>query len=625
MAFSYLTEDNLYQTFKDSEKAMNPLFLPLKEYERIARNLPHPGIDKAYPKTTDGTLASIIQETPKRYIQQLPTGVVKTNVGEWFDIFATWRLTEDIIPHANCQADMLQKSWQAGSKSMTYGAQHSYVFMETEGDYMGANMKLPYVTHVYLERGKISSRESNVIFLESWYQEMDIDALIAREKKAKKDDPEYKGEWDLKELESIKKNRTSKNQEQKTPKERESINNVDAESDGIRIIHAFQKGVGAKFYSFVPEGSSEGSAKVVRTKVNPDPRGVIPIHTLYCNIDFSNPLGRGVVELSGGMQNLIVSHVQAFQYMQALMMNPPIKKRGNVPRGSIKYIPNKIIDLGNDPNADVEPMVINTQAISNFPTTYGLMKSQILNLNNSQDTSVSSEAGNPGFSKTQAGVKTQNERVGVSDNYLRKQYESWYEENCETMLNLTFAETTGMREHYLDSKTAERLRMALENDPESIGSQLIIFDGEESNKIYVDYDMLGEEPVYFEVDASTSQMKEDNDQVESLATAKELVIDILPVSKRMQLANKFIQKLGIEDSEDITFTKEEVQQAVEAEQMEQMPPTQDPQTYLIEQLTAQGIPEQYFEPAVALLGEGMQPDEIVQVVMQSAMQGVQNV
>ena len=634
MAFSYLTPDNLYEAFKDSEKSMLQLFTPLKDHERLARNRPHPGIDKAYPKTTDGTLAAIIQETPKRYIQQVPTGVVETNIGEWFDVFATWKLTEDIIPHANCQADVLQKSWQAGSKSMTYGCQPAFVYMDSYGDYMGANFKLPYITHVYLERGKISDRESKKIFLESWYEESDIDYIIDREKKLKKEDPSYEGEWDIKELEAIKKKRTSKPEDQKTPKERDSKDNADSSADGIRIIHAFQVGVGAKFYSFIPDESQGGKAKLVRTKVNKDPRGVIPIHYLYYNIDLSSPLGRGICEMSGGMQNLIDSHVQAFQYMQALMMNPPMLKRGNVARGSIKFVPNAVIDLGTDTNASVEPLQINTQAISNFPQTYGLMKSQILALNSTNDTTVSSSAGDPASSKTQAGVKATMEKMGVSDNYARKQYEAWYGDICETMLNITFAETSGVREENLTKKTADKLRQII---PE--GNEVIIWDEEKESTIYVDYDKLGEEPVYFRVDASTSQLKEDSQQVENLATAKELVIDILPPSKRMQLANKFINKLGVDDPEDITFSEEEIAMALEAEQNPPMPEqamqaedpmvadqlAQDPQTMLMQLMDQYQIPEQYDQSAVALLQEGLQPEEIVQVIMQSLQKGAMNV
>lgn len=612
MAFAYITPDNLKKQWQDSEKSMLAVFDPLKEYERIARNRPHPGIDKAYPKVTDGTLAAIIQETPKRYIQQLPTGVVKTNIGEWFDVFATWKLLEDIIPHANCQADPLQKSWRAGSNSLAYGASHGYVYMDNTTDYVGANFKIPYITHVYLQKGKISTRESKVLFLESWYQEVDIDYIIDREKTLKKEDPEYKTEWDIKELEDIKKMRQAKAEDQKTPHERSDNKNSETDTDGIRIIHAMQQGIGAKFYSFVESVKGEG-VRIVRTKVNPDPRGVIPVHTLYCNIDLSNPLGRGIVEISGGMQNLVDSMTQGFQYMQNLMMAPPIVTRGDVPRGSVKYVPNAVIKLGSNPNNSVEPLKIETSAHTNFPTNYGLMKSQILNLNSSQDTSVSGESGNPSFSKTQAGVKAQESRLGVSDNYLRKQYETWWQDICETMLNLTFAETNGARIEYLDKKTADKLRQLI---PE--GNEVIIWDAENENNIIVNYDELGKEPIYFVVDASTSQVKEDQAQVDALSVAKELVIDMLPPSKRMLFANKFVNKLGLEDPEDVTFTEQEIAQAA---QMEQMQGGMQPQQEFTEEelMFAQGLQERGYPPevvdqAVVMLQQGMQDEEILAVL-----------
>lgn len=647
MPFTTLNKENIYENWKNSEKTMDSLFDPLQEYERIARNKPHPNIDKAYPKVTDGTIAAIIQESPKRYIQQIPTGLVNTSLGDAFDIYAAWKLQEDIVPNANCQADALQKSWRAGTNSMTYGSSHGYVFTEIEKGEVKANFKIPYISHVYLQKGKISSRESDYIFLESWYQESDIDKLIAKEKENKKADKDYKGEWDVKALEELKKVRQTKAEDQKNPNERE--HNENAESDGIRIIHALQKGIGADFYSFTTETGDEknNAVNVIRTKKNTDPRGSIPIHTLYYNLDLSNPLGRGVVELSGGMQNLLDSHTQAFQYMQALEMNPPIMKWGDMSNGAVKYVPNAIIDMGNNPNNKLEAFSINTQAISNFPTTYGLIKSQILNLNNSPDANtVSATAGNPSFSKTSAGVNANQERLGVSDNYLRKQYEAWWQDICETMLNLVFAETTGVVEENLDPKTADKLRQVSPEDTDIIQWE----DVENSDTIFVDYDKLGDEPIYFEVDASTSQVKEDNQQLEALTAARELVMEMLPPSKRMSFVNKLIYKLGLEDPEDMTFTKDELQQAAQAEQMEQeqaeqqaqMPPEQQMaeqqmaeqqmmQEQMMEQpplapeeeelvigLQQRGVPPEMIEQAVVLMREGYPTDQVLQVIMGGA-------
>ena len=89
MSFEWIKEEDVYQKFSDAKTFMTPLFEPLDEFERISRNRPHPGIAKNLPKVTDGTLAALIQEQPKRIIQQIPTASVKSD-SEWMDIIAKW-------------------------------------------------------------------------------------------------------------------------------------------------------------------------------------------------------------------------------------------------------------------------------------------------------------------------------------------------------------------------------------------------------------------------------------------------------------------------------------------------------------------------------------------------------
>jgi hypothetical protein len=77
--YQFLTPENVIETFKTSRQYTEGLTDNFFEYERIARNKPHASIPKEYPKTTDGTTASIIRKTPHRIIQQLPTGKVKND------------------------------------------------------------------------------------------------------------------------------------------------------------------------------------------------------------------------------------------------------------------------------------------------------------------------------------------------------------------------------------------------------------------------------------------------------------------------------------------------------------------------------------------------------------------
>lgn len=553
--FSYLTTENVFDAFKKSKTYMRPLFEPFEEFERIARNRPHPSIDKAYPKTTDGTTASIVQKTPRRVIQQIPTGVFKSDTEDWLSVVAGFIYTSKILPMANAQYELIQKCWSACSKSLTFGSQPAYIpWLQKEGTF-SVDLTLPYVKDVFLEPGKLSDKDSNYIFMRSWYQPADIKAIINRESKLK----DSESGWDIEALKEIEDKVSQKDDLSVTPNEKNRNNR----NGGVEIIHAFQKGIGAEFYSF-----HLSTEKIVRTKKNKDPRGKMPIHYLYSDIDMSNPLGRGFVELVAPMQNLMDAEVQMYQYNRALMLNPPIIKKGNWSKSQAKLVPNTIWDLGSDEKASAEPLTIDTSAIANFPQNYGLMKSQLLNLLSSPDTSISAEVGNPGFSKTDAGVKTRENILNVDDNYLRKQFEAWFEDVSETMVNLYFAERSGVEEIQLDDDTANKLKATEGFDSSKLG---------DDNKIRIDFDT--ETPkLKFTIDASTSNMKDNQDQVEKATNLLELTMKYPQLDQKQggpvdatELTDRIVVNSGIEDPEKVVPKPD-----ANGEQQQEQPPTITP-------------------------------------------------
>lgn len=541
MAYEYIKEDNLKQLYDDHVAYMAPLFQPYDEFERIARNRPHPGIAKGLPRVTDGTLSGLIQEQPKRIIQQIPTGSVVSH-NDWLDIMAAYILENEILPHSNLQAALIQKCWAMASKALTYGAQPVFVQFVNRPDYIGTDFTLPYIKDVFLEPGKLSDKDSNCILMRSWYRPNDIDIIIQKEemlsKRAKARGEKYEHSWDIKVLEAAKQQTKEKQQEAQTANEKDK----NTKSEVIEIIHAFQRGVGATFYSFCPD--LPDGENVVRRKINKDPRGAIPIHFMYANVDLSNPLGRGSVELSGGMQNLLDSEVQAYQYMRALLMNPPLEIKGNVRSSIIKYAPAAQWRLGTDPNASVRPVDLSTSSLESFPQNYGLIKTQILNLNSSTDTSVSADVGNPGFSKTPAGINAMESKLGVSDNYMRKQFETVFEDICETEINLYFAERSGIHEIQVDKDTAAKLTKI---DPNIVGPK---------NMVRIDFDSETAK-LKFQVDASTSSVNDDAAERDRLVELLDLsgkypqFAELLGEDGTKELINRIIIKSGVEDPEKI--------------------------------------------------------------------------
>jgi hypothetical protein len=240
--------------------------------------------------------------------------------------------------------------------------------------------------------------DCNVRWMRSWYTKTDIKRIINREKAMKDAQKGYVSDWDLSALsELLDSSGTTKSSDLQTPAEREK----GVDSGGYEIIHIFQNGKNAEFYSFSPHYKN---GKVLRTKINNDPRGFMPLDFEYCGIDLSNPIGRGMMELAAPIQNLMDQKLQQHSYMSTLMMGPPLQVWGNVNKASLKYKPNAIWDMGTAQNNLVKPFDINNQAIANFVGDMQFLQSKIYNLFATQDNSIPASDGNVGQSKTSAGL-----------------------------------------------------------------------------------------------------------------------------------------------------------------------------------------------------------------------------
>ncbi len=548
MIFSFLDETNIFKRYRAAKLYTEQLTRPFPDFERLARNRPLDGIDPAYPRTTDGTTASIIRKTPKRIIQQLPTGSVIAEDNGWLGIVADYILREKIIRHANEDYNLIQKCWLTIESSLTFGSTATYTPFLNHDGYFSPDLTLPYWGDIFLQRGKKSGNSCSYIFMRAWWQKADIEALIDSETKmiakSKKSKGSYTPTWDIVALKKVLESETSKDLIAMTPTEEERS----LETTGIELVTGFQKGVGASFITFNPS-----SQTVVRTKVNKDPRGKIPIDWMYGDIDGSNPLGRGIVELIGGLQNLIDSDMQMYQFNRALSLAPPVIKYGNI--GNFKYAPNSVIKARN-PTDKIVALDIDTSAIANYPALYGLQKSQLLNLVNSPDTSISATVGNPSFSKTSAGVQQQAQTVSVDDNYLSKQFETWFEAWCETTINMWFAERSGIDELQLDKQTAMKLR-------ELPGFDLTTLSPD--NKIRINYD-TATEALKFRVDPSTTKKKDESMQVQNATNLLDLVMKYPmlnasyggPIDTEV-LARRIVTNSGIDDPEQVAPEPTEAQ------------------------------------------------------------------
>lgn len=637
MAFSYLTEDNLYSKYEDADDFTGSLTKPFPEFERIAGNKPNKKAAAKYSDVTDGTTASIVRKLGKRIVQQLPTGGVESDdKSSWLPIVAEFIYTNKILPYAVLDYDLIQKCWQAIERGATYGSQLIYTpFVSHDGEFT-SDMSLPYWADVKIPKGSKSGSAMPYIFLRTWWQEDDFDSVIDREerlaKQAKERGEKYQSTWDIKNLKKAKKEKTVKNTDEQDTSERDRNLNP----QGTEVVTGFQIGSGAIFYTFVP--SSEGDKEdvlIIRRKKNKDPRGKMPLDWYYNDTDGFNPLGRSIIDLIGPLQNLIDSDMQMYQWNRALMLNPPMLARG-ISKRKIVYAPGAIIDAGNEPNADVSPLKVDTSAVVNYPDLYGLQKSQILNLTSSPDTSISADVGNPGFGKTPTALNMQQQNISVDDNYVRKNFEAMWENWSETAINVYFAERTGKEDLQLDDATAQKLRKLAEDGKFDLANL------SDENIITIDYDTAT--PVLkFRVDASTSKMKEDAAQSDILkqilddVSSNPLLAQLVPQDKVLAVYNRLVTGSAVENPEELTInidefkkmqeqqmqqqamaqTAQQQMQPVPAEQPAELPSEQsdDMDAQIADRLRSMGVPDETIGQALDMLDRGYSPDEVIEAVL----------
>nr|DAM94709.1 MAG TPA: portal [Bacteriophage sp.] len=543
-------------------------------------------------------------------------------------MIAEFAYLENILPNANTEYDLIHKSWMTVEGGQTFGSVAVYTPMLYNDDELLPDYLIVSWRDISIQPGKKSASDCSYVFMRSWWQEADVEQLIdaekERQRKAKEENSEYEPSWDLKALEAIKGAIISK--DDKAQNEAEQERSLDP--SGIEIVTGFQVGVGATFYTFNP-----ATENIVRRKQNKDPRGKIPISWYFYDADGANPLGRSVLELIGPLQNLIDGDMQAYQYNRAVALQPAINVFGNVNERRLNFGANAVNKI-QDQNARIEPMNVDTTALREYPNLYGLQKSQMLNLVNSPDTSISAEVGNPGFGKTPQALKTQQAQLSIDDNALRKGFEAFFEEWSETAINLYFAERNGIEKMQLDDETADKLR-ALKRDGHSLdGVEL-----DENNVATIDFSKA-QGVLKFKIDASTTKVNSEAAQLDALKTliqtldSSQSLNQVVPIKKKLAARNAIVANSGIDGLDELKVTEEEMQEAqtqtaipatdetaeqpVENEvQVTETPvePQEDAEPSIVSELRQIGTPENLIAEVPSMIEKGFTEEEIIASIM----------
>jgi hypothetical protein len=154
--------------------------------------------------------------------------------------------------------------------------------------------------------------------------------------------------------------------------------------------------------------------------------------------------------------------------------------------------------------------------------------------------------------------------MSVDDNYVRKQFETWFARWSETAINLYFAERSGIEELQLNKTTANELRrLAAEGrfDLDMLS---------EDDKIMINYD-TATPALKFEVDPTSSKKQSEVEQLQShtlitdLLNKSPFLQGLVPQKKQLELWNAIVLNSGTDDNSKLTLSSEEMDQAIEAQ------------------------------------------------------------
>lgn len=384
-----------------------------------------------YAELVDNTLASYLEKMPKNVIQKLPTFTVDAHTRSKAEDLVYEFIAKKIILRTGSSKGygLLQKHWIAMRNAATFGACAAYLpFLNDHGEYT-VGFEPIYWGDLYPEAYANNLNSANYVQFRNLKTKGDIEKILAGL------DDEQGGTWSKKGLQTVLDYGTGQNSGKDTT-------NYKVQMEGLPnnmyelFVYVDERWVITYHYA---------SQTILRTV--PNLSGRARVVGLYSDFDGSSIMGRSMVDLAYGVQQTLTSLLRNFVYTADYNTDPAKFVKGvnldedrfNLEKGNTMFL--------NDEDGDVTLLPIDTTTLQNFPDLYSLLKTVLLtSLPSSSDSSISAGVGDPTYSKTQAGVNSQNEKADVENNYYRKNYEQFFELTLENQINVYIAEVRAIAE-----------------------------------------------------------------------------------------------------------------------------------------------------------------------------------
>lgn len=421
-------------------------------------------IDDKRPYIADMSLAALSRKYPQNVIQKMPAMHAVANKLKHgaHTVILDYLLRNNVLNENTFGKSLMQKFWLAIEYAATYGFCPAYTPFRKKGNVYGAPLELVPYSDIGLTPYVIDANESDSYYITNWWSKFDIKSKIAVASDT--------NGWIKDNLEHFLHNSAPENRanQDKTG----TINLID-ESDSsferYKVITKFERGIAGK----PGKMTMVGGGKILRQQEIKSLTGYPRIMFLIIDPDWQRPFGRSRAKLAMPYWALNTSYMRSSAYMNEYNINPAKLIKGLRGKSKIELTPGNDIDAGDNPNADVRPITLETNTLMRAADLIQANTAAIQSVFGQISGSVGFGSGsNAGISRAPGWAKVQQAATDVDSNYSRRLLEDFIRQYAVNALDVIVSNYTGTETLLLDDEALTQIKnfeiqgMVIENDNE---------------------------------------------------------------------------------------------------------------------------------------------------------------
>ena len=512
-------------------------------------------LTKSQVNTQD--LANIVLDGAARVMAQLPTGMIRaiTNDDKGKSILINLVHEKYIIPNADSQYDFLTKLRLWDIYSRVFGSMPALVDYRVDDDYIGPDLWLIHPRSFFPQAGCYNMADMQYCQVSTW---VNVEYLKSRDQQV------WKNVKDL--IYKVKHGAQSKSQLDSKYTPYNQLNSSSAPEKGkfaqVELRTRYERD---RWVTYAPNYNL-----IVRDIPNPQGNHKLPVVMKHCFPVIDRLYGIAEFERGYTLQYAANSLINMFMDGRRMAIYPPllIDATGVVPstieyKAGAKWLmtkPNSIAQFESDP-----------QVTKDFISSYGFIKSAILNMSATADTAINPQ-NVPTKGKSPAAIKKQNSQEGARDNWDRFMMEQALEEVNNRFIDLLTTKQEKPIELDIFKDDIKKIQEAYPDEK----NLLTVFNSGEAGKIIVKKEMWDNAKFHYNIDAGSTKKIDEDAEYQALTELFGLLLKLPDAEKQIMDSGKvkigekeidfgyalkrYITSSGVQDGEKIIYDSKDGQE-----------------------------------------------------------------